>query len=269
MKMIEELLRLIRDDLIHFVENKIMPRLEPKRDALKITADFILKKSTKTLKAVCDLCSKGYGEDAQVLGRTIFENALNLPFICNPDSKEMRDCLASLFILHEPKERQNMQEQIEWFKREGKCIKWIGDLEKEESSLDKQELDNEESLRKKTLELRDNYISNFEEYLSNMNKRPNRKNSWNLITIKDMSEIVGEPYECDYRFIYWSLSKLVHPSALGSPSYYGVSYPSDEFGETGRALEISFVYYQRIVFMVDKIFELGFAEEINRFSKDT
>ena len=93
--MIEELLRLIRDDLIHFVENKIMPRLEPKRDALKITADFILKKSTKTLKAVCELSSKGYGEDAQVLGRTIFENALNLAFISNSDSKEMRDCLST------------------------------------------------------------------------------------------------------------------------------------------------------------------------------
>src|SRR6266849_3701706 len=97
MKMIEELLRFIKDDFIHFVEHKIMPKEHPlETDALKIVADFILKKSTKTLKAICDLCSKGYGEDAQMLGRAIFENALNLAFICKPDSKEMRDCLASL-----------------------------------------------------------------------------------------------------------------------------------------------------------------------------
>ena len=78
-----------------------------------------------------------------------------------------------------------------------------------------------------------------------------------------MYEILGEPYECYYHFIYWSLSKLVHPSTLGNSSYHGVSHPSDGFGETGRALQISFDCYWRIIFMVDKIFELGFEEEIN------
>jgi hypothetical protein len=82
-----------------------------------------------------------------------------------------------------------------------------------------------------------------------------------------MSGIVGEPYECYYHLVYWSLSKLVHPSTLGSFSYYGVSHPPDESGETGRALQISFDCYWRIVFMVDKIFELGFEEEINRLAR--
>ena len=262
---IEELLRFIKDNFIHFAENKIMPKVHPvKGDALKITADFILKKSTKTLKAICDLCSKGYGEDAQVLGRTIFENALTLAFIYKPDSKEMRDCLASLYILHGAKEQQNKQNGIEDLKKNGKCKEWIEDLEKGKSSLDKQELDKEEGLMKKALEEWNNYNKKAEEYLRKLGKKPSDKRSWSLISLKDMSEIVGEPYECYYHLVYWSLSKLVHSSILGSFSYYGVSHPSDEFGETGNALQISFDYYRRIVFMVDKIFELGFEEEINQ-----
>jgi len=59
---IERLIGFIRGDFINFVERKIMPQLEPEREALKITADFMLKKSTETLKANCDLFSKGYGK---------------------------------------------------------------------------------------------------------------------------------------------------------------------------------------------------------------
>jgi len=258
---IEELLRFIKDNFIHFAGNKIMPKVHPvKGDALKITADFILRKTTKTMKAVCDLCSKGYGEDAQVLGRTIFENAINLTFVCKPDFKETRDCLASLYILHSAKEQQNKQRGIEELKKKGKCKEWIEDLEKGKSSLDKQEL-MEGASTKEVLEAAEKCLK---EYLRKLGKKPKDKRSWSSISLKDMSEIVGEPYECYYHFIYWSLSKLVHPSTLGSSSYHGVSHPSDEFGETGRALQISFDCYWRIVFMVDKIFELGFEEEINQ-----
>jgi hypothetical protein len=59
-------------------------------------------------------------------------------------------------------------------------------------------------------------------------------------------------------------------ATLGSPSYYEVTNPSDGFGETGRALHISFDYYWRILLMVNKIFELGFEEEISQLgTRDT
>lgn len=89
---IEAILKFIKEDFIYFVEDKIVPKVYlVEGDALKITADFILRKSTKTLKAVCELCLKGYGEDAQVLGRTILENFLTLAFICKSNSKETMD----------------------------------------------------------------------------------------------------------------------------------------------------------------------------------
>jgi uncharacterized protein DUF5677 len=116
----------------------------------------------------------------------------------------------------------------------------------------------------KALEEWNTYHKRAEEYLRKLGKKPSDKRSWSLMKLKDLSMMAGEPYECYYNFLYWSLSNVAHASVLGSFLYYGVSCPSDEFGETGRALQISFDCYWRIVFTVNKIFELGFEGEIKQ-----
>ena len=159
--------------------------------------------------------------------------------------------LARLYIQHGEKQRKKKQKEIEELKEKDKCRQWIEDVEKGKSFSDNQESDEE-------------YLK---AYLRKLCKKPTNKRSWSLISLKGMSEIVGEPYECYYHFVYWSLSNLTHPSTLGGYSYYDVSYPSDEFGETGKALQISFDCYCNILSMVDKIFELRFEEEINQFAR--
>ena len=64
------MIKFVRDEVIRFVDLEVLPRTSKPYNALQIIADFILRKTTKSLKAICELSLAGYGEDAQILGRT-------------------------------------------------------------------------------------------------------------------------------------------------------------------------------------------------------
>lgn len=253
----------IKNDFVPFIEGQVMTKMHSyEGDALKITSDYLLKKSTKSLKAICELCTMDYGEDALVLGRTVFENSLTLAFIYKPESVELKDCFANLFILHYLSDQDKIKKDLEELKKKGKCREWIDKLENGESL---QELVTANHEKDKTLRKRNHFVKKAQKYISERIQIELRKDTWNLLSIKNTALLVGEPYECYYHFVYWSLSKHVHPSVLGSYSYYGKSTQQDEFGECGRSLIISFDCYWRIVYTVNKIYDLGLENKIKEY----
>ena len=58
---------------------------------------FLVGKSAKTFRAIRILCGLGYGEDANILVRSLFENVLYIEYISKGDSKQ-RNELASEYL---------------------------------------------------------------------------------------------------------------------------------------------------------------------------
>lgn len=265
-KRVKIIISFIQYDFIPFVEISMIARTHARRDsALKLVSRFMLTKSTKTLKAICELCKKNYGEDSLVLGRTIFENSLALAFVYKPEPKEIRECIANIFILHASKEQEYMKKNIRDLKNTGKYKEWINDLEKEKGKLSTKELVTEKNLIDKSLAFYEYHIKRYKDYLSSIGKKPSDKRSWSLMSIKSMSKLVGEPYEGSYEFVYTSISKYAHPSVLGSNSCYEIFSQNDELADVENALIISFNYYWRIVYMLNNIYELGLDKEIDLY----
>lgn len=73
--------------------NQHLPNVQSHSDGVVM---LLLAKSFKTCRAISILTSKGYGEDAIALLRTIFENYVNLAYIIQEDS----DHRFELFITH-------------------------------------------------------------------------------------------------------------------------------------------------------------------------
>ena len=205
----------IRDDYIaEFVAKDMLPKVRsiPKAgNAVMIVSDLFLRKATKSLDAVCVLCQNTFNEDALVLGRTILELCLHLGTIAHPDLPEQRQLRAESLIYDGERQRAEKRKELENLKRQGKCLDWINDIEAGEPV--------------------------FQEVKMPSGFVP-------LKRLKDMATDLGGEWECDYHFIYWSTSKLVHPSALGSHAYY--IEQTDLDAETHRAVAMAFSMHWRL-----------------------
>ncbi len=126
-------LSFIRDHYIDEVVGKeIFPQVTsiPYADnPLAVVSDYFLRKSTKTLDAMCVLCETGFAEDALILGRTIFEMAVHLRTIATPDSIEERRLRAQCFIYDGDRQRVEKLKELTKLKEQGKCLSWIADIE--------------------------------------------------------------------------------------------------------------------------------------------
>ena len=172
------------DYTAEFVAKEMLPKVDviPKTgNAVAIVADLFLRKATKSLDAVCVLCQNGFTEDALVLGRTILELCLHLGTIAHPDLPEQRQLTAESLIYDGERQRAEKRKELENLKRQGKCLDWINDLEAREPL--------------------------FQEVKMPPGFVPLRR-------LKHMATALGGEWECDYHFLYWSVSKLAHPSAL-------------------------------------------------------
>ena len=156
------------------------------------------------------LCQNGFTEDALVLGRTILELCLHLGTIAHPDLPEQRQLRAESLIYDGERQRAEKRKELENLKRQGKCLDWINDLEAGEPV--------------------------FQEVKMPPGFVP-------LKRLKDMATALGGEWECDYHFLYWSVSKLAHPSALGSHTY--IQEP-DLDAETHGAIAVAFSMHCRL-----------------------
>lgn len=249
------MIKFVRDEILGFVESEILPRTSNARSGLEISADFVLRKTSRSLKASCGLCLAGFGEDAQILGRTIFELSLTLAFITKPLEMKLTDIssedLARLYILHDTEEQIRMQQRIESIQSKNKCKDWDFNLTHENSA--KRDHD---TIHKDFLLLRDKLCNYFEKN----NIKHSRERNWNYMSLEETAQFIGEPIECQYYYVYWLVSNLVHPSTLGSSSYY-----KEIPAEVERGLILGFNSFWRVLTMTNQIFRLNLDQEIDEF----
>ena len=204
-------LSFIRDHYIDAVIGKeIFPSVTsiPQMDnPIAIVCDFFLRKATKTLDAICLLCEAGFTEDALVLGRTIFELGLHLQTIASAGSIEQRRLKAQYFIYDGDRQRVAKLNELVELKKQGKCLSWIKDIEAQNPVFE-------------TITMPKDFA------------RPKK--------LKDMATELGEEWECWYHFLYWSLSKLTHPSGLGSHTYIQAC---DQEAEASRAIDVALMMH--------------------------
>ncbi len=197
-------LSIVRDLYIHAViANEILPRVTSipyANNALAIVSNFFLRKATKTLEAICQLCEAGFVEDALVLKRTIFELGVHLGTIAAPETVGQRQHKAECFIYDGERQRAKQLEKMKALKQQGKCLSWINEFEAQIPVAE-------------TVPMPSNFI------------RPGN--------LKDMATALGGEWECWYHFIYWSDSQVVHPSGLGSHTYI---QDFDQEAEVSRAI---------------------------------
>jgi Family of unknown function (DUF5677) len=183
-------LAFIRD---HYIDAVIGAQIYPKvtsvpyiDNPLAVVSDYFLRKATKTFDAMCVLCEVGFAEDAQVLGRTIFELCVRLHTIASADSIEQRRRKAESFIYDAERQRIEKLKELMTLKEKGKCLSWIAEIEALNPDFE-------------TVEIPDGFIP--------------------LKNPKTMATELGDPWESWYYILYWSLSKFAHPSGLGSHTY--------------------------------------------------
>lgn len=190
---------------------------------IAIVCDFFLRKATKTLDAICILCEMGFPEDAQVLGRTIFEMGLHLQAIASPDSIGQQRHKALCFIYDGDRQRVTKLNELAQLKQHGKCLSWIQEIEANNPVFE-------------TITMPADFVS------------PRK--------LKDMATEVGGEWECWYHFLYWSLSKLTHPSGLGSHTYIQAC---DHEAEASRAATLALTMHY---FLTDCVLSMLDLEQL-------
>lgn len=171
---------------------------------------FFLEKTTRHLEANCPLCRHEFGEDAQILGRTMLEHCLYLEHIAAGADTEQKRIRAESFLHYGDRQRVKRLKVLEELKAAGKCQTWIEDIL---ASDPVQEV------------------------------RPEPPGFQQLPNLKAIATRLGGEWECKYHLIYWSVSKLVHPGVLGSHTY--AADPDPEV-EVNRALSLAFEMHARL-----------------------
>jgi hypothetical protein len=146
---------------------------------------------------------------------------LHLGTIAQPDLPEQRRLRAESLIYDAERQRGEKRKELENLKRQGKCLDWINDIE----AMDPV----------------------FEDVKQPATFLP-------LKRLKNMATDLGGEWECNYHFIYWNISKLAHPSALGSHTYI---LDPDLRAETHRAIALAFSMHYNLSTMALTLLELG------------
>jgi hypothetical protein len=124
------------------------------------------------------------------------------------------------------RQRAEKRKELENLKRQGKCLDWINDIEAGEPV--------------------------FQEVSMPPGFVP-------LKRLKNMATDLGGEWECDYHFIYWNISKLAHPSVLGSHTYIqqpDLDAEMHRAAETHRAIAVAFSMHWRLSLMALSLLNL-------------
>ncbi len=212
--------RLVRDGYIRdFVRGQVVGRLDTSTapaEVLHVTRYFVTK-ATRHLEAAMTLAQAGFHEDALIIGRAILELALHGRFVLAGKDDGERAFRAASFIYDGDRQRGTKHDQILKLRAEGKCGSWIAGLEAEGP------------LQPVTT--------------------PAPAGFKGLPSLEKMADALGGEWLSHYHLLYWSVSKLAHPSALGSHTYIA---DADEDRETERAMALAFpMHVQMMIGVLD------------------
>lgn len=157
-------------------------------------AQMFLGKSYKTHAATLSLCEKGYGEDAAILIRSLFENFINLKYILSAeDDSRAERYLDFDFVL------QKMM--LDYAQDKPELLKMIEEREKRPKPND-MDIKTINSMAKKATD----------QHGFNMVK------GWSDKSIKQMSEDIGRGDQ--YKTVYRLQCQLSHPTPRGMNTYF-------------------------------------------------
>lgn len=228
-------------DKIEDFRHKILENNNPifsNEDVYKNVIWFLTGKSSKTFRAIRILCSLGYGEDAAILLRSLFENLLYILFI----SKGEKEKLALEYI-----------EYDFIIKKEGldRLKKYPNDYIKYKKEIDRQELE---------------IINNYNNFLQKYSYK-NKRNIFN----KDKRMLAKEVgLEWEYDMVYWLDSHYAHTTPNTANKmikfeeniYSASSGPSDNFVLQNI---VSSLYY--ILMILEKVIEVFSINEKDNLGK--
>jgi hypothetical protein len=219
-----EKIAFIRD---HYLDTVIGEEIYPQvtnityeDNPLTVVSDFFFRKATKTFDAICVLSETGFAEDAQVLGRTLFELCVHLLTIVAPTSIEQRRLKAECFIYDAERQRVEKWKELTSLKQQGKCLSWITQIEAQNPVLQQ-------------VTMPQGFVP--------------------LKNFKTMATELGGEWECWYHSLYWSVSKLTHPSGLGSYTYI---LENDEEAELSGSIAIGLTMHYLLTEAVLTLLEL-------------
>jgi hypothetical protein len=152
-----------------------------------------------------------FSEDAFTLTRKIFEFSLHMQAIATPCADEQRRHRALCFIYDGDRQRLAKLAELAELKKHGKCVALIDEIDAAGPAL-------------ATVAMPANFAS------------PRN--------LKDMAAEIGGEWQCWYALLYWSSSKLSHPSGLGSHTYLQDVDPAQE---TGAALSLAVAMHYELI----------------------
>lgn len=152
---------------------------------------YAVAKSHKTQAAILLLCEKGFGQDASILSRSIFELAVNAKYIC----KDATDYTAQQFF------------DYDWIRR-----KRMLDAVSNNPDV-KKELDRKDPGGKMLIQVKLEAAKMSEKYYNG--KMPS---NWSGLTIENRAHEVGLTHE--YKTLYSLLCDQSHPNSRNTNDYF-------------------------------------------------
>jgi hypothetical protein len=204
---------------------------------------FLFAKSHKTFWAIDILAQRGFGQDAAILTRSLFELLVTTKYLTKEEKSVDRyshyDCIL----------RKRL---IDKYKEDIKNGKISLSAEVQALLNDKEKMAEVE----KSYQIAEPYF-----------KENRRKDAWSGKTIKEMAEEVGLYHE--YNYFYWLLSHQVHSNSMSMRDYINFSGgeiecesgPSERFVK--EVLRYSFLFFLDVLEVVNQTFQLGFKDQIS------
>lgn len=206
-------------------------------------------KAYKTHVAILILCEKGYGEDAAILARSLFELAVSTLYVYGDES----GIAAKRYF------------EYDWIIREG-MYDYLLSKEETKKGLEEQIAASEngemriEEIRKRAADVRAGYTPD-----------ELRRNTWSGKSIKKMAEEVGR--EDSYRTIYSLQCNMAHSAVSMANDYVkevegeitmDIS-PSENWVTQTLVASMDFFYF--ITRTWNSVFELGLEEKLDDLEK--
>ncbi|MGA3308840.1 MAG: DUF5677 domain-containing protein [Xanthobacteraceae bacterium] len=119
-----------KDYICDFVRARLLPALQKNlRPTIeeKLASVFVAA-ATPTLEAICALIRRGFGQDAQVLARTLFERALYLAYIYRAPTPGEVTARAESFVIKGLTDQKLWRDDVAKLKMQGKCLSLIAEL---------------------------------------------------------------------------------------------------------------------------------------------
>lgn len=102
----------LNKNLYKVAEDKIFNPIHDRNQRKVSLLIYSMAKGTKTHRAICLLCKKGFGQNAAMLGRSLFELLVNMGYIFNKDTEDRMNRYISKHFVISSKYSDDIQKAV-------------------------------------------------------------------------------------------------------------------------------------------------------------